>query len=80
MKNLKSENMQKEHFSVLANAPIRSQIIKVFFAWDGKGALTPVTKILRTFLRTAYYSGPGNEAVGRLCASMSACLYPYNNF
>jgi len=32
MKNLKSENMQKEHFSVLANALIRSQIFKVFFA------------------------------------------------
>jgi len=33
-----------------------------------------------TFYRTVYYSGPGNEALGRLCASMSACLYPYNNF
>ena len=32
---------------VLQNAPFRSQI---FFAPGGKGALTPLTKILRTFL------------------------------
>jgi len=47
---LKSENLQKEHFSVLQNAPFRSQIFKIFFASGGKGALTPLTKILRTFL------------------------------
>jgi len=34
---LKSENMQKKHFSVLQNAPI-------FFASGGKGAFTPLTK------------------------------------
>jgi len=34
------------------NAPFRSQIFKIFFASGGKGALTPLTKILRTFLRT----------------------------
>ena len=33
---------------ILQNAPFRSQI---FFAWGGKGALTPLTKILRTPLR-----------------------------
>ena len=53
---LKSENMQKEHFSecrwggengamlttdILQNAPFRSQIFKIFFASGGKGALTP---------------------------------------
>jgi len=47
---LKSENTQKQHFSVLQNAPFRSQIFKIFFASGGKGALTPLTKILRTFL------------------------------
>jgi len=38
---LKGENVQKEHFSVLQNAPLRSQICKIFFASGGKGALTP---------------------------------------
>jgi len=38
---LKSENAQKQHFSVLQNAPFRSQIFKIFFASVGKGALTP---------------------------------------
>jgi len=74
---LKSENMQKEQFSmfmlycerqsrqagvengamlttyfsdILQNAPFRSQIFNIFFASGGKGALTPLTKILRTFL------------------------------
>jgi len=47
---LKSENMQKEHFSVLKNAPFRSQIFTIFFASGGKGTLAPLTKILRTFL------------------------------
>ena len=35
---------------ILQNAPIRSQVFKIFFASGGKGALTPLTKILRTFL------------------------------
>jgi len=43
---LKSENMQKEHFSVLQNAPFRSQIFQIFFASDGTGARSPLTKIL----------------------------------
>jgi len=29
---------------------LRSQIFKIFFASGGKGALTPLTKIKRTFL------------------------------
>ena len=37
---------------ILQSAPFRSQIFKIFFASGGKGALTPLTKILRTFLRT----------------------------
>ena len=35
---------------ILQNAPFRSLIFKIFFASGGKGALTPLTKILRTFL------------------------------
>ena len=35
---------------VLQNAPFRSQIFIIFFASGSKGALTPLTKILRTFL------------------------------
>ena len=35
---------------ILQNAPFRSQIFKIFFASGGKGALTPLTKIVRTFL------------------------------
>jgi len=35
---------------ILQNAPFRNQIFKIFFASGGKGALTPLTKILRTFL------------------------------
>jgi len=35
---------------ILQNAPFRSQIFEIFFASGGKGALTPLTKILRTFL------------------------------
>jgi len=34
---------------ILQDAPFRSQIFKIFFASGGKGALTPLTKILRTF-------------------------------
>jgi len=34
--------------SLLQNVPFRSQIFKIFFASGGKGALTPLTKILRT--------------------------------
>ena len=37
---------------LLRNAPFRSQIFKIFFASGGKGAWTPLTKILRTFLMT----------------------------
>ena len=35
---------------MLQNAPFRSQIFQIFFASGGKGALTPLTKIPRTFL------------------------------
>jgi len=35
---------------ILQNAPFRSQIFRIFFASGGKGALTPLTKIMRTFL------------------------------
>ena len=46
--------------TVLQNAPFRSQIFKIFFASGGKGALTPLTKILRTFLyRPSVYSESG---------------------
>ena len=44
------ERRYADHISIhiiLQNAPFRSQI---FFASGGKGALTPLTKILRTFL------------------------------
>jgi len=33
---------------ILLNAPFRSHIFKIFFASGGKGALTPLTKILQT--------------------------------
>jgi len=36
------------HSDILQNAPFRSQIFKNFFASGGRGALTPLTKILRT--------------------------------
>jgi len=35
-------------YSLLQNAPFRSQIFTIFFASGGKGVLTPLTKILRT--------------------------------
>jgi len=35
---------------ILQNAPFRSQVFQIFFASNGKGALTPLTKILRTLL------------------------------
>jgi len=38
---LKSENMQKEHFSVLQIAPFRSQISTKMFASGSEGALLP---------------------------------------
>jgi len=34
---------------ILQNAPFRRHIFKIFFASGGKGALTPLTKILRKF-------------------------------
>ena len=33
---------------ILQNAPFRTQIFEIFFASGGKGALTFLTKILRT--------------------------------
>jgi len=39
---------------ILQNAPYRSQILN-FFASVGKGALTPLTKILRTPLVTVFW-------------------------
>jgi len=51
---LKSENMQKEHFSERKDAPFCSQIFKKFFISRGKGGLTPLTKILRTPLSCCY--------------------------
>ena len=42
--------MLTTYFSdILQNAPFRSQIFIIFFASVGKGALTPLTKILRMF-------------------------------
>jgi len=41
---------------ILQNAPFCSQIFKIFFALDGKGALTPLTKIMRTFLSVVHMS------------------------
>ena len=61
---LKSENMQKEHFSGLQNAPFRSQIFKNFFASGSKGALTPLTKILRTFLAAESVAVCGSDVCG----------------
>jgi len=43
---------------ILQNAPFRSQIFKIFFASGSKGALTPLTKILRTFLTAAFHVSP----------------------
>jgi len=51
---LKAKTFKKEHFSLLQNAPFRSQIFKIFFALGGKRALTPLTKILRTFLSGSF--------------------------
>ena len=42
--------MLTTYSDILQNAPFRSQIFKIFFASGGKGGLTPLTKILRTFL------------------------------
>ena len=38
------------HSDILQNTPFRSQIFQIFFASRGKGALAPLTKILRMFL------------------------------
>ena len=38
-------------FSILQNAPFRSQIFEILFASGGKGALNPLAKILRTPLK-----------------------------
>jgi len=35
---------------MLQNAPFRGLIFKIFFALGGKGALTPLTKILQTLV------------------------------
>jgi len=35
---------------ILQNAPFRCRIFKIFFVSGGKGALTPLAQILRTFL------------------------------
>jgi len=42
---------------ILQNAPFRSQIFKIFFASGCKGALTPLTEILRTPLSDCSLSG-----------------------
>ena len=42
--------MLTTYSDILYNAPFRGQIFKIFFASGGKGALTPLTKILRTIL------------------------------
>ena len=42
--------MLTTYSDILQNAPFGSQIFKIFFALGGKGALAPLTKILRTFL------------------------------
>jgi len=49
------ERRYADHMEVdiLQNAPFRSQIFKIFFASGGKGALTPLTEILRTLLDVA---------------------------
>ena len=39
-------------FRYTSECTIRSQIFRIFFASGGKGALTPLTKILRTYLLT----------------------------
>ena len=46
--------MLTTYFSdILQNAAFRSQIFDFFFASGDKGALTPLTKILRTFVSAA---------------------------
>jgi len=42
---------------ILQNAPFRSHFFKIFFASGGKGALNPLSKILRTFQTTSNTSG-----------------------
>ena len=46
------------------NAPFRSQIFEIFFASGGKGALTPPTKILRTYVPVGAVGGR-DGSVGR---------------
>ena len=48
---------------ILQNAPFRSQIFKIFFASAGKGALTPLTKILRTFLANVLHKSKISLAI-----------------
>ena len=52
--------LSREYFpsssDILQNAPFRSQIFEIFFASGGKGALIPLTRILRTFLVRVLYS------------------------
>ena len=53
---------------ILQNAPFRSQIFIIFFASGSKGALTPLTKILRTFLfiYAVNKSGVGCEPIANV--------------
>ena len=47
-----SQGRQVYRTDILQYAPFRCQIFKIFFASGGKGALTPLTKILRTPLNS----------------------------
>jgi len=69
---LKSENIQKEHFSVLQNAPFCSQSFRKFFASGGKGALTPLIKIQWTFLVSVHTVS--RNFVTRVSPCLSVCL------
>ena len=66
---------------VLQNAPFRSQIVKIFFASDGKEELTSLTKILRTLLHVVQYS---NRCLNNFATetATSGCdrLYTFGSF
>ena len=48
---------ERRYAAILQNAPFRSQIFRIFFASGGKGALTPLTKILLAFLLVPAHRG-----------------------
>jgi len=62
---------------ILQNAQFRSQISKTFFASGGKGALTPLTKFLRTPLGSVMLrsDGGGGSTQTRFVTINAAHVY-----